>query len=188
MIWILRVYMNACVCCSWIRPCWKCFNFSKSRKTVFLISLVHFTSLEHVWEVCLCQLFSYEICVLSLSFSSSWHSHFPFALPITFLFTLTVYYPSFSLYTPCAYSLCSTTACHLSPSCPSSLHHFHHTCRGGAEIAEAPCPAEAGVCEDAAEAGGDGEAVLRVGRPGLSPRLHLPGQWLLHQPPAGHRG
>lgn len=69
----------------------------------------------------------------------------------------------------------------------TSQHDFSF-CRGGAEIAEAPCSAQAGVCEDATEAGGNGEAVLRVGRPGLSPRLRLPGKRLLHQPPADHCG
>ncbi len=128
-----EVYMNACVCCSWIRPCWKCFNFSKSRKTVFLISLVHFTSLEHVWEVCLCQLFSYEICVLSLSFSSSWHVHFPFALPITFLFTLTVYYPSFfSLYPMCLFLVfhyCLSSLPFLPFISPSFSSYLQRRCR-----------------------------------------------------------
>lgn len=50
---------------------------------------------------------------------------------------------------------------------------FLSLCRGGAETAEAPVPAAAGVCQNAAETGGDGEEVLSAGSTDLRARVFL---------------
>ena len=91
-------------------------------------------------------------------------------------------------------------------SLPCSLHLLHlplylstHSVsslslcdRGGGQAAEAPSLAEAGVCEDAAEAGWHREAMCRAGcsnlRPGLHQHLRNRGRRHLHQPSAWHRG
>lgn len=61
--------------------------------------------------------------------------------------------------------------------------------RGGGQAAEAPGPAQAGVREDAAEAGGHREALCRARRSDLRPGLPQPCSCRhLHQPSARHCG
>jgi len=61
--------------------------------------------------------------------------------------------------------------------------------RGGGQAAEAPGPAQAGVCEDAAEAGRHRAALCRARCSDPWPGLPQPCSCRhLHQPPAGHRG
>lgn len=86
--------MNACVCCSLIGPCWKCFYFSKSRKIPH-ISSVHLpwaylgslsVSAVFIWNLCFVPLFLFFIAFpLPFCITHNISFHFNCLLPVNFL-------------------------------------------------------------------------------------------------------